>query len=149
MADVKIIDIDSAQWNMKDQVARDKITELENKTTKNFEYSTTEQKIGKWIDGSDLYRLVIKGVRTEDYVIINLADKNIKDITQINGICNAMNQFIFVIPYCVVVENTPPDTYFTQMYYNIASRQIELFFGKAKYFEDVTFSIQIEYTKNN
>ena len=29
MADVKIIDIDSAQWNMKDQVARDKITELE------------------------------------------------------------------------------------------------------------------------
>lgn len=32
MADVKIVDIDSAQWNMKDQVARDKITELE----KNF-----------------------------------------------------------------------------------------------------------------
>lgn len=29
MADVKIVDIDSAQWNMKDQVARDKITELE------------------------------------------------------------------------------------------------------------------------
>lgn len=29
MADVKIIDIDSAQWNMKDQVARDKITTLE------------------------------------------------------------------------------------------------------------------------
>ena len=31
MADVKIIDIDSAQWNMKDQVARDKIAELEQK----------------------------------------------------------------------------------------------------------------------
>ena len=29
MADVKIVDIDGSQWNMKDQVARDKITELE------------------------------------------------------------------------------------------------------------------------
>lgn len=30
MADVKTVDIDGSQWNMKDQVARDKITELEN-----------------------------------------------------------------------------------------------------------------------
>lgn len=33
MADVKIVDIDNVQWNMKDQVARDKIIELETKTT--------------------------------------------------------------------------------------------------------------------
>lgn len=33
MADVKIVDIDGSQWAMKDQVARDKITELETKTT--------------------------------------------------------------------------------------------------------------------
>lgn len=31
MADVKIVDIDSAQWNMKDQLARDKIATLEEK----------------------------------------------------------------------------------------------------------------------
>ena len=31
MADVKIVDIDGSQWSMKDQVARDKITELEEK----------------------------------------------------------------------------------------------------------------------
>lgn len=30
MADVKIVDIDGSQWSMKDQVARDKITTLEN-----------------------------------------------------------------------------------------------------------------------
>ena len=30
MADVKIIDIDNVQWNMKDQEARNKITNLEN-----------------------------------------------------------------------------------------------------------------------
>lgn len=29
MADVKIVDIDGSQWNMKDQVARDKIATLE------------------------------------------------------------------------------------------------------------------------
>ena len=29
MADVKIVDIDGSQWSMKDQVARDKIAELE------------------------------------------------------------------------------------------------------------------------
>ena len=33
MADVKIVDIDNEQWNMKDQVARDRITVLEGKTT--------------------------------------------------------------------------------------------------------------------
>ena len=33
MADVKIVDIDGSQWAMKDQDARDRITELETKTT--------------------------------------------------------------------------------------------------------------------
>ena len=33
MADVKTVDIDGSQWSMKDQVARDKIAELEEKTT--------------------------------------------------------------------------------------------------------------------
>ena len=33
MADVKIIDIDGSQWNIKDQVVRDKIANLETKTT--------------------------------------------------------------------------------------------------------------------
>ena len=149
MQEVKIIDIDNVQWNIKDQEARNKIAELEEKTTKNFEYSKIEQKIGKWVDGGDLYRLVVKGNTTENNVIINLADKNIKDIIQMNGTCNALNQFIFSIPYCIVTENEPPNTYFTQIYYNIANKQIELYFGKALYFEDVTFSIQIEYTKNN
>lgn len=33
MADVKIVDIDNVQWNMKDQEARNKIANLETKTT--------------------------------------------------------------------------------------------------------------------
>ena len=35
MADVKIVDIDNMQWNMKDQQARDKIITLETKTNIN------------------------------------------------------------------------------------------------------------------
>lgn len=35
MADVKKIDIDGVQWDMKDEVARNKIIELETKTTAN------------------------------------------------------------------------------------------------------------------
>ena len=35
MTDVKIVDIDNVQWNIKDQEARNKIIELETKTTIN------------------------------------------------------------------------------------------------------------------
>lgn len=35
MADVKIVDIDSVQWNIKDQEARNKIIEIETKTNIN------------------------------------------------------------------------------------------------------------------
>lgn len=37
MADVKIIDIDSEQWNMKDQNARDRLTVVENKLKTSFQ----------------------------------------------------------------------------------------------------------------
>lgn len=70
MADVKIIDIDSAQWNMKDQVARDNILNLQNKdeeiTTKinNIEKTTFSNlsakksnitPIAEWVKISGLY----------------------------------------------------------------------------------------------
>lgn len=56
MADVKIIDIDSEQWNMKDQNARDRLTAIENqmyKTTtermsiKGVEFDVTLKKIAE------------------------------------------------------------------------------------------------------
>ena len=47
MADVKIVDIDSEQWNMKDQNARDRIAVLETKTvvTENVLWSRTREYI--------------------------------------------------------------------------------------------------------
>lgn len=59
MADVKIIDIDSEQWNIKDQEARNRITTLEEKITKNFIYSTDEVDTGEvWIDNKKIFRKV-------------------------------------------------------------------------------------------
>lgn len=47
MAEVKIIDIDGVQWTMKDQTARDKITNLEeNNTTKDLQDITVNLKEG-------------------------------------------------------------------------------------------------------
>lgn len=45
MADVKIVDIDNVQWNIKDQEARNKIATLEEKTT---------VKVTKKIDETDI-----------------------------------------------------------------------------------------------
>lgn len=45
MADVKIVDIDGSQWSMKDQVARDKIADLEKKTTVKITNKSNTDKI--------------------------------------------------------------------------------------------------------
>ena len=149
MADVKIIDIDGSQWNMKDQVARDKITALEEKTTKNFEYSTVEQKIGKWIDGKDIYRLTFTGETKNRTVFIDLSDKNIENITKLNGVCLANDEYFFPIPYCKIDTADTLQNSFTYTNYGKINKILFIEFGKASFFNNVKFNIEIEYTKNN
>ena len=149
MADVKIVDIDGSQWEMKDQVARDKITELKEKTTKNFEYSTVEQKIGKWIDGKDIYRLTLTGETKNRTVFIDLSDKNIENVTKLNGVCLADDTYFFPIPYCRAdTVDTLRDSYAYTNYGKI-NKILFIEFGKASYFNNVKFNFEIEYTKNN
>ena len=149
MQEVKIVDIDNVQWNIKDQEARNKITTLEEKATKNFEYSTTEQEIGKWVDGRKHYRLTVVGNTTTRSAQISLEDKNIKDITKINGVCNASDRYFFPLPYYFLDRVESVMDYFTYLYYDISSQRMNLSFGKDSYFDNVTFSIEIEYTKNS
>ena len=60
MADVKIVDIDSVQWNIKDQEARNQIATLKENFNSLTVYSTDEVKTNKkWIDGKDIYRKVV------------------------------------------------------------------------------------------
>lgn len=56
MADVKIIDIDNEQWNMKDQEARNRIANLETKTT------VTEEVL-EHVENSFISLAVINGVK--------------------------------------------------------------------------------------
>ena len=53
MADVKIVDIDGSQWDMKDQVARDKIATLETEVNTNIpeRFTTDEKRI------NDIYKI--------------------------------------------------------------------------------------------
>ena len=149
MADVKIVDIDNVQWNIKDQEARNKITVLEEKTTKNFEYSTIEQKIGKWIDGKDIYRLILTGDTKVREVFIDLTDKNIENVTKINGICLANDTYFFPIPYYLTTTaDTLRDT-FTYINYGKKNKILFIQFGKTSFFDNIKFNVEIEYTKNN
>ena len=50
MADVKIVDIDNEQWNMKDQLARDKITTLEERVHIVAENMQSQNKYRQWSD---------------------------------------------------------------------------------------------------
>ena len=149
MAEVHTINVDGELWNIEDKEARLKIAALEKKSTKNFNYSTTEQKIGRWIDGNELYRLIATGQTSSRRATVGLASNNIKKITKINGMCVANNQYVFPIPYFYldVVEN--PKKYCAYLYYDMPDKKIYISFGEAEYFENVEFHLEIEYTKNN
>lgn len=149
MAEVHIVDIDGEQWDMKDLPLTQRVAAFEEKTTNNFEYSTTEQEIGKWIDGKKHYRMVITGYTLIHNARIELANKNIKDITKISGMCNASGIHFFPIPYFYLNQVENIGKYFTYSYYNIENKEIRVRFGEAEYFDNVTFSIEIEYTKNS
>ena len=79
MADVKIIDIDGSQWNMKDQVARDKITELEESLiTKELENLKIELNTGYTAQNADIQNHYKVGkIHFMDFVLINVAGNNI------------------------------------------------------------------------
>ena len=148
MADASIIDIGGVQWNVKDREARDRITTLEEKTSANFDYSAEEKVIGTWIDGKPLYKLLIQGTTTDRRITVNLSDKNIEKITGITGICNANN--LFNIPICFYFAERESDMKknYTFMYYINESKSLYLGFGEEPEYSNVTFIVQLEYTKN-
>ena len=148
MANASIIDIGGVQWNVKDSEARERVTALEEKTSANFNYTLDEKVVGTWIDGKPLYRLIIQGTTTNRRINVSLNDKNIKSITNLTGVCNANN--MFVIPICFYFAETESgmDKNYTFMYYINENKSLFLGFGSEPEYSDVTFTVQLEYTKN-
>lgn len=148
MADASIIDIGGVQWNVKDKDARDRVTSLEEKTSANFNYSFDEKIIGTWVDGKPLYRLICRGRRTTSSVSFNLVEKNIKEITSINGVYKTSTNIVYPFntysPYNV--QNL--DKYYSVVAYRHNEKDIHISFGVDSMYNNTEFTIQIEYTKN-
>ena len=148
MADASVIDIGGTQWNVKDKEARERVTTLEEKTSANFEYSADEKIIGTWVDGKPLYRLIVQGVSTNRRVSISLSDRNIAEITKINGVFNASNLYIMPLPNCLARNSSELGNIYSYAIYSLATKNMEITFGNAGYYSNVKVIIQIEYTKN-
>lgn len=148
MANASIIDIGGVQWNVKDKEARERITSLEEKISANFDYSAEEKVIGTWMDGKPLYKLYVKGTSTNRRVTIDLSDKNIEEITSMTGVCNADNVFILPICYYIAFDGSSLTKSYAFMYYIRKTKSLFIGFGDNAEYSNVTFNIQIEYTKN-
>lgn len=109
MADVKIVDIDGSKWNMKDQVARDKITALEEGLNSLITYSTDEINTGKkWINGKPIYRKVYYRSETSpfqfDSITLDKGFANTKNVIKINGTIKLNNNNIVTLPWIDVTD---------------------------------------------
>lgn len=148
MADASIIDIGGVQWNVKDKESRERITALEEKTSANFEYSEDEKIIGTWVDGKPLYRLIVRGTSTNRRVTVNLSNKNIAEITKINGLLNASDLYIIPFPSSLARNTSELGDIYAYAIYSLNTKNIEITFGNASYYSSVKVILQLEYTKN-
>lgn len=148
MADASIIDIGGVQWNVKDKDARERVTTLEEKTSANFEYSTEEKEIGKWLDNEKLYRLIIQGQATDNEIIINLSELNIKKITKMNGLLTLNNGSILPIPYYMAWTSPDIGRYYTYVFYTPSDKSLSILFGDKNYYSNANIIMELEYTKN-
>ncbi len=136
MADVKIVDIDNVQWNIKDQEARNKIANLETLISNNNTYSTKEIKTSKkWIDGKPIYRKVIFGKITETVQNINHQIENI-------------DSYIKLEPYMVTDVQLFPSFNTGNYYFTIfASSKTQLVLQTINGYINNNYRVTLEYTK--
>lgn len=148
MADVSIIDIGGVQWNVKDKDARNDITKLKEKTSANFDYTLDEKEIGTWLDGKKIYRLILQGNTTTRLAEININDKNIKNITKLSGVFTPTNGNTRTFSYndSSIAGGLTDRT--AVLYYRAIDNTMVASFSNADIYSNVSFIIQLEYTKN-
>lgn len=108
------------------------------------EYSTTETRIGTWIDGKPLYRKVLTlDISKSGGHNINVASLNISQLTLMRGIFND-TQYNYMFP---VPDYGDPDTRF-YLSYDVINKLAHYETG-AKYGINGKLIVTIEYTKVN
>ena len=148
MADASIIDIGGVQWNIKDKNARDRITALEEKTSANFDYSLDEKIIGTWTDGKPIYRLVCQGTKTTSNILINLEEKNIKEITSIRGVFRTSIGSVYPFNTYSPYNAQNLVKYYSVTVYRHNTKDLYVGLGEDDMYSNVQYTVQIEYTKN-
>ena len=136
MQNVKIVDIDNEQWNIKDQEARDRIAALETLISNDNTYSTKEIKTSKkWIDGKPIYRKIIFGKITETAQNINHQIENI-------------DSYVKLEPYMVPNTQIFPSFNTGNYYFTIfASSKTQLILQTIQGYINNNYRVTLEYTK--
>ena len=102
MADIRKIDIKGNQWDIRDEGARGRLKTLEENFGSFTVYSETEMNTNqKWIDGKDIYRKVISGIKYGNGDIsVQSGISNIDQLVNLylieNGIVGTFKDYIFV-----------------------------------------------------
>lgn len=136
MADVKIVDIDNEQWNMKDQEARNRIANLETSISNDNTYSTEEVKTSKiWINRKPIYRKIIFGKITETIQNINHQIINI-------------DSYVKLEPYMVTDNQLFPSFNTGNYYFTVfATSKTGLILQTIQGYINNNYRIILEYTK--
>lgn len=112
----------------------DKTIEIDNKDISNT-YSTSELKVGTWIDGKPIYRKVGTGTSEVGNVSINMGLSNIDTITSFKGVYNST----YPIPYATDTAGFTIEAY-------RSGTDIVVKFG-SNITANKSFLIVVEYTK--
>lgn len=111
-------------------------------------YSTTEQKIGKWIDGKDLYEIVISpnSATTGSNVNIDVSSLNIDTVAQLEGY---FKRNVSGTKYWIPVGNWELTNYYSWVRIDSENTTLN---GNLKYFIHQNYSVDkvffiLQYTK--
>lgn len=82
-------------------VLRDGFEQMEGGSSSGYDYSTDEKKVGKWIDGKDLYQITVSGDMPSDVTngtyknsFIDIDDLGIGSVVSFNAVMFATDSFV-------------------------------------------------------
>ena len=115
------------------------------------EYSTTERKIGKWIDNSDLYQKTIyiehlpDGTVSDDWVFYNTGIEGTINVIEMDGMVTFANGNRSPIPY--VLANSLQGAFMNQigLYFKTETTQVGIMCGSDR--STASAYVTIKYTK--
>lgn len=110
-------------------------------------YSKTETKVGRWVNGEDIYRITLPDIdMTELSYTTDMSQYNIKEIIKFSGSASGEEQNGVVYNYCIpYIYPTQDDAYYIIPYY-VKSKNI-LAVKRGSGFSNVKVNLSVDYIK--